>query len=203
VAGLAESSRLAETSPLIGIAGLALLPWFFLTAIRPIAVLPSRSGSKRPIAPGPIALLSKPFAARPICPLVSEFPALKARRGVWLVPFSTAAIVTIEARTAIFAMAGARLVKCRIRFPGAGFFAAGLGKAPLFEFLLSARAVAGAAFAATWTVRPSAGIIVFVVIAGHERAHFGYRTNGKWIWLVARSLNESRRILSQNGIHFC
>jgi hypothetical protein len=176
VARLAESSRLVETSPLIRIAALALLPWFFLTAIRPIAidVLSSRSGSKRPIAPGPIALLSKPFAARPICPLVSEFPALKARRLVCLAPFPTAAaIIAVEARTAIFAVADACLVKCGIRLSGAGFFATGLGKAPLFEFLLSSPAVAGTAFAATWTVRPSAGIIVFIVIAGHERAHFG------------------------------
>src|SRR5215831_19027778 len=61
VAGLAETSRPVETSPLIPIAGLALLPWFFLAAIRPIAkgALLSRSGSKRPIALVPITLLSK------------------------------------------------------------------------------------------------------------------------------------------------
>jgi hypothetical protein len=161
------------------------LPWLFLTAIRPIAIdaLSSRPGSKRPIAPGPIALFSRPFAVRSICPLVSEFPALKARRRACLVRFPAAtAVVALDARTAIFAMVAVRLVKCGIRLSGAGFFAAALGKPPLFEFLLSSPAVAEAAFAAAGTVRPSAGIIVFVVIAGHERAHFGYRANGAWIW---------------------
>jgi hypothetical protein len=153
------------------------LPWFFLATVRPIAVGAPRSGRKRPIAPGPIALLSKSLAARPICPLVGEFFALKARRSARLALLPTVAatmtVIAVEARTAIFAMRHIRLVKCGIRLSGTGFFAASLGKAPLFEFFRSSRAVFEAFLAASRTFRPPPKIVVFVVIAGHERTHFG------------------------------
>ena len=160
------------------VSGLALLPWFFLATVAtvtpiPIGALLSRSGSKRPVALVPIALVSKFFATWDIRPLVSEFPALKASRRACLATFPTAAVIAVEARTAIFAMRHIRLVKCGIRLSGTGFFAASLGKAPLFEFFRSSRAVFEAFLAASRTFRPPPKIVVFVVIAGHERTHFG------------------------------
>ena len=174
VTGFAEFSRPVKTSPLMPVSGLALLPWFFLATVATVAPIPlgallSRSGSKRPIALVPIALASKFFAARDIRPLVSEFPALKASRRACLATFPTAAVIAVEARTAIFAMADACLIRRGIRLSGAGFFPAGLGKAALFEFLLPSPAVAGAVLAAGSTVTVCARVVVFVVFAGHER----------------------------------
>jgi hypothetical protein len=48
-------------------------------------------------------------------------------------------------------------------------------KTALGEFLLRPPRNARTAFAAGWTVAPAPGIVVFIVVAGHEGSHFGCR----------------------------
>jgi hypothetical protein len=72
---------------------------------------------------------------------------IAARRGV----------VIPAARRTVIAVAGIRAL-----------FALALAKSPLGKLLLRPASGAGAALAAKWTVTPAAGIVVFVVVAGHE-----------------------------------
>ena len=87
-----------------------------------------------------------------------------------------------------FALAGVGLAGARIGLLAVGFGAVGLagigtplaialsllaGKAALGEFLLGSPGGAGAALAAGGPITPAAGIVVFVVVAGHEWSHFG------------------------------
>ncbi len=94
-------------------------------------------------------------------------------------------IAIIAARRTIFAIAGVGLATARIGLLAIGFRAVGLagigpalavplvavafaGKTALGEFLLRPARGAGTALAAGRAVTPAAGIVVFIVIAGHE-----------------------------------
>ena len=67
-------------------------------------------------------------------------------------------VIPVEARWTVFAVAG-------IRAPLAVAFGF---KSPLGEFLLRPAGGAGAAFSARRAITPAAGIVVFVIVAGHE-----------------------------------
>jgi hypothetical protein len=69
-------------------------------------------------------------------------------------------------------------------------------KAALGELLLGASRLAGAALSAIRTFTPAArGIIVFVVVAGHERSHLRGRTTA--------TRARQRRRSCKTEIHFC
>jgi hypothetical protein len=70
------------------------------------------------------------------------------------------------------------------------------GKAALGELLLGPPRCAGTALATRRTVTPAAGIVVFIVVAGHEGSHFGCK------WQSCALFHRgafSRKI----GIHVC
>ena len=78
-------------------------------------------------------------------------------------------VAKIPARRTIVTIAGVRLAPARIGLLAIGFVAVAFaGKAALGEFLLRSTRCAGAALAAGRAVTPAAGIVVFIIIAGHE-----------------------------------
>jgi len=125
--------------------------------------------------------------------LSAEFLVLEARGRT---AFSTRRVRTLFAATVVargigallaaavvaaaLAFAGIGFARARIRLLGIRSLAVGLagvralltlalaGKTALGEFLLRSPRGAGAPFTAGWTVAPAAGIVVFIVIAGHE-----------------------------------
>ena len=126
-------------------------------AVRIIPIEPLRTIAKRPIAAG-----------------TRSVPVEAARR-----------IVVVTARGCAFAFAGVRFAGTRIRFLVVGSGALGLagigapfavalvalalaGETALGELLLGSPRDAGTALAAGRPITPAAGIVVFVVIAGHE-----------------------------------
>jgi hypothetical protein len=116
----------------------------------------------------------RPIAKRPI--------AARARR----VTIIAARCIGVPAGRRAFALAGVVFARARIRLLAIGLRAIGLAgmgalfaiafarKAALGEFLLGPAGGAGAPLAAEGTIVPAAGMVVFVVIAGHERS-FGCR----------------------------
>jgi hypothetical protein len=97
-------------------------------------------------------------------------------------------------RTAVLALAG-------IRPPLAIALA---GEVALGEFLVRPARRTGAAFAAGWSITPAAGIVVFVVIAGHDGVSLWNRVENAE--RLAEAVNRAliRAALSRKtGIHFC
>jgi hypothetical protein len=81
----------------------------------------------------------------------------------------------ITARTRRIAVVAARRTIVAVASVGAPFALSLGGEAALGEFLLRPPGNARAAFAARGTVAPTPGVVVFIVVAGHERSHFGCR----------------------------
>jgi hypothetical protein len=133
---------------------------------------------------------------------VAGFPVVKTRSrtvisantvrtigAASLVVVGTRGIGVFTSRRKTFALprvglAGSRMglllkSSCSIRFAGIGaFFPLALaGKTALGEFLLRTPGRPGTALAGRGPIAPAAAIVVFVVIAGHEQAHFGYSLN--------------------------
>jgi hypothetical protein len=144
----------------------------FLVAEFPVAkfpVLETRSRTR-------IAITVWPVAARRVGALVTAvftrpertlLAIAASRRTVAIRSITTGPrrIAVIAARRAIVALSG-------IRAP----LAFGLArKTALGEFLVRSSRNARAALAAGRTVAPAPGIVVFIVVAGHEESHFGCR----------------------------
>src|ERR1700722_4487124 len=108
--------------------------------------------------------------------------AIAARRIRTLFTIATrGAVVAVGARRRAVTFAGIGFARAGIRLLAKGFGAVGLagigapfavvtfaGKAALGEFLVGTAGGAGAALAAGGPITPAAGIVVFIVIAGHE-----------------------------------
>jgi len=160
---------------------------------RPVTV-PLETITSRLKAP----LLTTAAISRRIRLPIAEFPVMKRRRRT-LIPVETlrtirsAPLVIRTRRIRIFvsrpksfALTGIGLAGTRIGLlvrGFGGFGSAGIGallalalagETALGEFLLRPPRYPGTALAGRGPIAPAAAIVVFIVIAGHEWAHFGY-----------------------------
>jgi hypothetical protein len=131
-----------------------------------VAVAIVALGARRTI----VAIKARAIAAR------LEIPLLAASAVVPVKPSRPRPVAVIAAGRSIVVPAAWRAV---IAAAGIGTLAAlALAECALGEFLIRPSRRAGATLAAEGTVTPAAGIVVFVVVAGHERSRFACRT--KW-----------------------
>jgi hypothetical protein len=101
-----------------------------------------------------------------------------ARRAIVAVALAGIGLAAARIGLLLVGLLFVRLLFVRLAALGPGGIGALLalgaaGKTALGEFLLGAPGRAGAALAAGGPVTPAAGIVVFVVVAGHERSRFG------------------------------
>src|SRR3954451_5978288 len=175
----------------------------FSLALRSIAIA-WRPGAVSAIASRPLAVFAKAFSARRVGPLVVVFLFLEPRSGSRVASFAARpAIVaavfralagrpicalvtaTIIARAEVLARFRPFITRTVVPFESGALGSGGIGtlvavslagKTALGEFLLRTSRCPGATLASRGPIAPAAGLIVLVVVAGHERSHFGSGT---------------------------
>ena len=170
--------RCFETVCFVAVARLALLPRLFIATIQPTAVreLPLRAPLKRPITLGAGMAFAKVFAARCVGPFATEFIAFESLGRPHRIAIATRAVIPVIARAAIVMLPDFSLAAAPVRLATVRSFAFGPGKVAFGELLVRSPGNTGTAFAAGPTVRSAPGIVVFVVVAGHEGLAWGARS---------------------------